>query len=381
MSTTVNHANARNASGITPDAAAVANRAAPARRLGFFTRLLDEAHPQQRYRLATEQIIHAEALGFDSAWVAQHHFHEAEGGLPAPLVFLAHVAALTRRIRLGTGVITLPMELALRVAEDTAVLDLLAQGRLEVGLGSGGTPTSFPPFGLQSSERGAVFGANLAILLAAWRGDAIGAGGNRLYPAAPQLAARVWQATFSVDGGARAGAAGDGLMLSRTQPRPEHTPDLPLDAIQNPIIDAYLDALPDGVEPRILGSRTAFAADDGDQARRLAEKGLRRQAENARACGQSLQGDRLEDFIAAFDVHLGTPGQVLAALRQDTALARVTDLAFQVHSIDPPHAYILRSLELIARDVAPGLGWTPPAPSTTDAPVTSTQPLSSQERL
>ncbi|WP_413740537.1 putative FMN-dependent luciferase-like monooxygenase [Sodalis sp. RH14] len=351
------------------------------KRLGFFTRLLDEVNPRQRYRLATEQIAHAETLGFDTAWVAQHHFHEAEGGLPAPLVFLAHVAALTRRIRLGTGVITLPMELALRVAEDTAVLDLLADGRLEIGLGSGGTPSSFPPFGLQSSERGAAFGANLAILLAAWRGEEIGAGGNRLYPAAPHLAGRVWQATFSVDGGARAGAAGDGLMLSRTQPRPEHTPDMPLDAIQNPIIDAYLDALPDGVAPRILGSRTAFAADDGDLARRLAEKGLRRQAENARAAGQSPRGDRLDDLIAAFDVHLGTPDRVLATLRQDTALARVTDLAFQVHSIDPPHADILRSLELIAQEVAPGLGWTPSAQRSAEAPDYRTPTCSSQERL
>lgn len=104
------------------------------KRLGFFTRLLDRATPQERYRLATEQIRHAERLGFDSAWVAQHHFHENEGGLPSPLVFLAHAAAHTQRIRLGTAIITLPMENPLRVAEDAAVLDLLADGRLEVGL-------------------------------------------------------------------------------------------------------------------------------------------------------------------------------------------------------------------------------------------------------
>ncbi|SUI83150.1 putative FMN-dependent luciferase-like monooxygenase, KPN_01858 family [Serratia quinivorans] len=73
------------------------------KRLGFFTRLLDQGSAQQRYRLATEQILHAERAGFDSAWVAQHHFHEDEGGLPSPLVFLAQVAARTRHIRLGTG--------------------------------------------------------------------------------------------------------------------------------------------------------------------------------------------------------------------------------------------------------------------------------------
>ena len=76
------------------------------KRLGFFTRLLDDATPKERYRLATEQIRHAERHGFDSAWIAQHHFHENEGGLPSPLLFLAHVAAHTETIRLGTAIIT-----------------------------------------------------------------------------------------------------------------------------------------------------------------------------------------------------------------------------------------------------------------------------------
>ena len=92
-------------------------------RLGFFTRLLDQVPPAERYRLGTAQIAHAEALGFDTAWVAQHHFHEPEGGLPAPFIFLTHVAARTSRIRLGTAIITLPLELPIRVAEDASVLD------------------------------------------------------------------------------------------------------------------------------------------------------------------------------------------------------------------------------------------------------------------
>ena len=52
------------------------------KRLGFFTRLLDQTDAAERYRLATQQIVHAERCGFDSAWVAQHHFHEDEGGCP-----------------------------------------------------------------------------------------------------------------------------------------------------------------------------------------------------------------------------------------------------------------------------------------------------------
>ena len=240
-------------------------RARPAPRLGFFSRLLDEVPAGERYRLVTEQIAHAEAQGFDSAWIAQHHFHESEGGLPSPFVFLSHVAARTRRIRLGTGVVTLPLENALRVAEDAAVLDLLSNGRLEVGLGTGGTAESFEAFGVTGCERGAVFARNFAVLRDAWAGREL-AGGVRLYPAAPQLLERVWQATFSVEGGARAGANGDGLMLSRTQPRPEGRPRATLSEIQNPIIEAYLAALPAGRAPRILASRTLLVADRREQA-------------------------------------------------------------------------------------------------------------------
>ncbi|MCX8999681.1 putative FMN-dependent luciferase-like monooxygenase [Rhizobiaceae bacterium BDR2-2] len=326
------------------------------KRLGFFTRLLDEADAGGRYRLAEEQIVHAEANGFDSAWIAQHHFHADEGGLPSPAVFLAHVAARTSTIRLGTGVITLPMENPLRVAEDTAVADLLSDGRLEVGFGTGGTRESFEAFGIAADKRGEVYGQYLDIVRKAWRGDDLGAG-NRLYPDAPHLLDRVWLATFSVFGAKLAGETGDGLMLSRTQPRPADRPDATLDEIQNPLIDAYLAALPKGRAPRILGSRTLFVAEDRKEALRLAEIGLNRVAKRFAAAGHRFASDRLEDRIRALDTHVGTPDDVIASLKADTALARSTDIVFQVHSVDPPHDAILRSIELIAAEVAPALGW------------------------
>jgi hypothetical protein len=62
-------------------------------------------------------------------------------------------------------------------------------------------------------------------------------------------------------------------------------------------------------------------------------------------------------MITAFDVHLGIPEDVIASLRTDSTLERVTDLVFQVHSVDPPHPFILRSIELVAEKVAPALGW------------------------
>ena len=56
-------------------------------------------------------------------------------------------------------------------------------------------------------------------------------------------------------------------------------------------------------------------------------------------------------------MHIGTPDEVIASLRADTTLARVTDITVQVHSVDPPHPFILRSIELVAEKVAPALGW------------------------
>ena len=62
-------------------------RLANLKRLGFFTRLLDDATPAERYRLAAEQIVHAETAGLDSAWIAQHHFHDSKMSLSKAALF------------------------------------------------------------------------------------------------------------------------------------------------------------------------------------------------------------------------------------------------------------------------------------------------------
>jgi hypothetical protein len=73
--------------------------------------------------------------------------------------------------------------------------------------------------------------------------------------------------------------------------------------------------------------------------------------------GRELGGESLDAMIAAMDAHLGTPDEVIASLQTDSALARATEVAVQVHSIDPPHSFILRSIELVAEAVAPAVGW------------------------
>ena len=330
--------------------------------LGFFTRLLDDVGPAERYALAAEQIATAERFGYDSAWIAQHHAHRDEAGLPSPLVFLAPLAAQTSRIRLGTGIITLPMEEPIRVAEDAVVLDLMSNGRVELGLGTGGAPAAFEAFGHDHKARSDIYARYKATLRNTLSGGKL-PGGNSIYPAASDLADRIWQATFSVAGGERAGADGDGLLLSRTQPRPADKVGAPLADLQNPIIDAYLAALPEGRVPRILASRSVFVADSRDEARRLAEKGLRRVEKHFVSTGHHFTGDTLDDLIQSLDTHVGTVDEVIESLSADTTLQRATDIAVQVHSVDPPHEYILRSIELFATRVAPALGWVRPVPT------------------
>lgn len=324
------------------------------KQFGFFTRLLDAVPASQRYALALEQIRAAETYSFKSAWVAQHHFHGDEGGLPSPFPFLSYVAANTSRIRLGTGVVTLVMEDPVRVAEDAIVTDILSQGRLEVGFGSGGTPASYLAFGERFEDRHATFNRHLETVKSAWKGAEL-PGGNHLWPQGTGLEKRSWQATFSAFGGKKAGEDSDGLLLSRTQPRPAARPDASLSDLQLPIVEAYLEALPSGQAPRILASRSVFVADDREEARQLAGKGLLRQVKKFRAAGHTIDDTNIDTLIRTFDVHLGTPADVLDSLSKDRTLDHATEIAIQVHSVDPEHRFILRSLELFATQVAPQL--------------------------
>jgi alkanesulfonate monooxygenase SsuD/methylene tetrahydromethanopterin reductase-like flavin-dependent oxidoreductase (luciferase family) len=108
------------------------------------------------YRAVEEQAIAADRLGFDAIYLAEHHF-ALYGRLPAPLVYLARLSGLTRRIGLGAAVVEAPHYHPLRLAEDAALLDLLSGGRLRLGVGSGSRnkPAEFARFGIPLAEKSA----------------------------------------------------------------------------------------------------------------------------------------------------------------------------------------------------------------------------------
>jgi alkanesulfonate monooxygenase SsuD/methylene tetrahydromethanopterin reductase-like flavin-dependent oxidoreductase (luciferase family) len=122
------------------------------------------------YAELLEQAQAADELGFESFWVAEHHFHEY-GGIPRPPVWLAAAAHATRRIRLGSAVVVLNFDNPLRTAEDYAMVDLLSGGRLDLGVGSGYLKHEYAGFGLDMSDKRERFEEALAVVRRAWSGE------------------------------------------------------------------------------------------------------------------------------------------------------------------------------------------------------------------
>jgi len=105
------------------------------------------------YQEHLRQIVRAEELGYDTVWLTEHHFLD-DGYSSALLPIAAAIAARTERIRIGTSVMLLPLHNPLRVAEDAATVDILSNGRLDLGLGQGYRVEEFEGFGISRAERG-----------------------------------------------------------------------------------------------------------------------------------------------------------------------------------------------------------------------------------
>jgi alkanesulfonate monooxygenase SsuD/methylene tetrahydromethanopterin reductase-like flavin-dependent oxidoreductase (luciferase family) len=101
----------------------------------------------------TREILRADALGFDYAWIAEHHFSTEYGIMPDVFVYAGYLAALTKSIRIGAAVVTLPLANPLRVAENAAFVDILTGGRFLLGLGSGYRKYEFDGFGVDFDAR------------------------------------------------------------------------------------------------------------------------------------------------------------------------------------------------------------------------------------
>ena len=105
------------------------------------------------HQRVTREVLEAEALGFDSIWIAEHHFSNTYGILPDPFSYLSYLAAKTSRIKLGAAVMVVPLHHPMRIVENAAFVDILSDGRFQLGLGSGYRPYEFEGLGVDYDTR------------------------------------------------------------------------------------------------------------------------------------------------------------------------------------------------------------------------------------
>src|SRR5215203_5404725 len=121
----------------------------------------------QGFRDYIEYNVEAEALGYNSAFVVEHHF-TGFGQVSASLTLLTWLAARTKTLRLGTAVMVLPWHNPVLLAEQAATIDLLSGGRLEFGVGKGYRANEFDGFCIPMSEADERFEESLGVILKAW---------------------------------------------------------------------------------------------------------------------------------------------------------------------------------------------------------------------
>ncbi|MGC5165009.1 LLM class flavin-dependent oxidoreductase [Rhodococcus sp. DT1] len=129
------------------------------------------------YAETLDVIAWTESVGFTGAWVPEHHGAD-DGYQPSPLLTLAAIAARTTTLRLGSAVALAPLYHPVRFAEDTAILDIISGGRVEIALGLGYRRREYDALGLDFSTRGRRFDELLQIVLALWAGETVNVEGR-----------------------------------------------------------------------------------------------------------------------------------------------------------------------------------------------------------
>ncbi|MCQ4159025.1 LLM class flavin-dependent oxidoreductase [Roseomonas sp. GC11] len=175
----------------------------------------------QVIRNAVEQTVAADQAGFNTAWYAEHHFSNY-GLCPSPLMMVAHMAAQTKRIRLGSAVCVLPMYHPARLLAEAGFADSVSNGRLEFGVGSGYQKFEFDRFGVKIEEAPEIFNEFLDILQLGMREKSFQYGGRHLRMPETSISIRtrqspmppIWLATGNPETQARAIREGHNLFVT-----------------------------------------------------------------------------------------------------------------------------------------------------------------------
>jgi alkanesulfonate monooxygenase SsuD/methylene tetrahydromethanopterin reductase-like flavin-dependent oxidoreductase (luciferase family) len=298
-------------------------------RLGLYYDLRNPgpARPWTRvYAAALDRIAGADEAGIGAIWVTEHHGF-SDGYLPAPLTFCAAIAARTGRARIGTAVAISPLMPATALAEQAAVVDILSDGRLELGLGAGWRAAEFPAFGVDYARRYQALEETVRALPGLWES-------GRVTPGPVQWPLPVWVGARGPRGARLAGRTGAGLLWI--------DPDL-----MPPYLAGLAEADPPAL-PRVGGLANVFLADDPDRVRGLIrEHGRRNRASYEDAGGAAGRA-------AAFPkLYVYTPASAAAFIIRLCAGLPVTDVFCfgDIGGLDDD--LVDRHTELAVRELAP----------------------------
>lgn len=299
-----------------------------------------------------EQVEAAEQLGFDSFWVAEHHFHEY-GAIPSPPIWLAAAAQRTKRIRLGAAVVVLPFRNPLQVAEDYAMVDVLSGGRLNLGAGSGYLRHEFEGFDVRPEEKRDRFDEALDIVLRAWTGERVSYEGRfhtvrdvRLNVVPLQRPRPpVWIAVLRNEAAPHVGKRGFPVMMipyATTEKLAELADTVAA------FRDAFVAAGGDPTDATVPFGLHTYCADSFERATAEAKDAMDRYVRTRLYAKQRPYELLVEKHLLAF----GSPADVIRVARRYEQ-AGLTDFLAITNFGGLAHAKVLRSMELVAKHVLP----------------------------
>jgi luciferase family oxidoreductase group 1 len=308
----------------------------------------------------------AESLGFRNIWLAEHHF-STYGYLPRPVQLATYIAAKTQTLRVGTAVIVVPLHHPLVIAEEIATLDLLAGGRVDIGLGRGYQHYEFERLGLELDSARTRWEESVDIILKALQGEPFSYAGKlfripetTIFPQPLQQPhPPIWvtaQSPESVEATVRRGfnllTGGFGVPIERM-------------AEFRKQFDCLVAEVKPARMPEVGVQRAVYVTDNADDARAAAEEArwnmrvtlsLRNnyeRVERGRAIAMPMPNEPDTDDLLDRFLVIGTPETVIRQIRRLEELVGITHFNCSFWFGDLEHPRVLKSMELFAREVMP----------------------------
>lgn len=331
-------------------------------RLGLFSTIQsrsgDEAGAVRRY---LRHIERAETGGFDSVWLAERHF-TGYGAIGNPVVFAGAVAARTSRIRIGFAALILALHNPFQLAEELAMLDVLAEGRLLVGVGSGRAGVEARSLGLGFEHPGALFDEALTLLPRIWAGEPFEHAGPNFPASFPGSRLRPVQrphppllrAIVHDDSAVAAAGARMPMLLGRF-PQVTLRPSVELYG-RTLVGEGASEGETEALLARSAALRHVVIAPTDAEAHRVAREAMAGYIERAHEVNEPHE---LDDFLERACVY-GSARTVAERLLEVEELGLGTAIAWaDFGGIEPAHAD--RTLEALIAEVLPAVGATAPA--------------------